>query len=165
VYYGRYHFTIIAEGYETLQVDQKIAAPWYQFPGLDFVSENLIPWKIVDRREFSYRLEPRRIPDTNKLLSDGQNLRNRGISLGGGSALPVPGTTPTLPQPRVLPPGTSAPGTTQPPRSVPTPSPSPPGPSPASVPMPPGPIQPPPGTVLNPPASAQNPQPSTPQGF
>ena len=89
-YYGKYHFTIIAEGYETLQVDQAVAAPWYEFPPLDFISENVIPWKILDRREFTYHLQPRIIANTDKLLSDGQNLRNRGISLGGGSALPAP---------------------------------------------------------------------------
>ena len=31
IYYGNYHFTIIANGYETLQVDQCIPRPWYQY--------------------------------------------------------------------------------------------------------------------------------------
>jgi hypothetical protein len=104
VYYGNYHFTIIKEGYETLQVDQKIVTPWYEYWPLDFVSENLIPWMIEDRREFHYKLEPRRVVNTDELLKDAQNLRNRGLSLGPGTppatpapALPAP--PPTIPAP------------------------------------------------------------------
>ena len=32
VYYGNYHFTLIKDGYETLQVDQDIPAPFYEYP-------------------------------------------------------------------------------------------------------------------------------------
>jgi hypothetical protein len=88
-YYGNHHFTIFAEGYETLQVDQEITTPWYQYFPLDFISEVLVPWQITDRRVFRYQLEPRRIVNTNELLQDAQNLRNRGISLGAGSAQPA----------------------------------------------------------------------------
>src|SRR5215470_7560146 len=40
IYYGNYHFTIVKEGFETLQVDEPIASPWYQYPLIDFFSEN-----------------------------------------------------------------------------------------------------------------------------
>jgi hypothetical protein len=102
IYYGNYHFTIFKDGYETLQVDQKIPTPWYEYFPLDFVSENLLPWTIVDRREFHFNLEPVRVPNTDVLLREAQNLRNRGISLGGGSA-----GAPALPGPP--PPDASAP--------------------------------------------------------
>src|SRR5690242_18480040 len=46
VYYGNYHFTIIKDGYATLQVDQKIPTPWYEYFPLDFISEALVPWQI-----------------------------------------------------------------------------------------------------------------------
>jgi hypothetical protein len=103
VYYGNYHYTIIKEGYETLQVDQCITTPWYEYPPIDFVSENVVPWKIVDRREFHFKLEPRRVPDTEELIKEGQNLRNRGLSLGAGSALTPPNPAP-LPAPPQGPP-------------------------------------------------------------
>jgi len=90
VYYGKYKFTIFADGYETLQVVQDIPSPWYEFPGIDFVSENLIPWTIRDRRVFQYHLQARRVDNPKELLNEAQNLRNRGISLGGGSARPLP---------------------------------------------------------------------------
>ena len=41
VYYGNYTFTLVKDGYETLQVDQRINSPWYQCPPIDFASENL----------------------------------------------------------------------------------------------------------------------------
>jgi hypothetical protein len=157
-YYGKYHFTLIAEGYETLQVDQNIPAPWYEYPPFDFITENLLPWKILDKREFTYRLEPRSVANTDQLLSEGQNLRNRGIDLGGGSALPQP-AAPTAPAP--------SPG----PQSMPpTPVPPPPGtpqpgtlglPNPGGVSGPQGGAQFGPGTALGPPtsgASAGGPQ-------
>jgi hypothetical protein len=88
VYYGKRKFTIIKDGYETLQVEQNIPAPWYEYPPLDFISENLNPFPIEDRREFNFTLQPRKVGDTKELLNNAQNLRNRGLSLGGGSALP-----------------------------------------------------------------------------
>ena len=54
-------FMIFADGYETLQVEQKIPAPWYEWVGMDFVTENLVPWTIRDRRVFQFHLEPRRM--------------------------------------------------------------------------------------------------------
>jgi hypothetical protein len=81
VYYGKYHFTIILDGYETLQVDQEIPTPWYEYFPLDFISENVIPWTLRDVRRFHYKLEPRRMVNTNELLRDADNLRNRGISI------------------------------------------------------------------------------------
>jgi PEGA domain len=81
VYYGSYHFTIVQDGYETLQVDQDITTPWYEYFPLDFFSENIIPWIIRDVRRFHYKLEPRRMVNTEELLKQADNLRNRGISI------------------------------------------------------------------------------------
>lgn len=80
-YYGAYTFTLIKEGYETRQVTQNIPAPWYQYPLIDFISENLIPWPIQDVRRFEFPLEPRRIVNPDQLLNEAQNLRNRGQSI------------------------------------------------------------------------------------
>jgi hypothetical protein len=97
LFYGDYHFTLIKEGYETLQVTQHIPAPWYEYFPLEFISENLVPWTILDRREFKFTLEPRRMPNSEQLLNEAQNLRNRNESI----APPVP----TLPAPPPGPPG------------------------------------------------------------
>ena len=88
VYYGKYNFTIIKEGFETQQVEQDIKSPWYEYFPLDFFAENVWPWVVTDRREFHYKLEPKKVVNTTELLNGAQNLRNKGIGLGGGSAAP-----------------------------------------------------------------------------
>lgn len=99
-YYGKYHFTIVKPGFETLQVDQEIPTPWYEYVPIDFVSENLVPWNITDRREFHFQLEPRRVVNTNDLLNQAQGLRNKGMTLGPATvaqkpeALQTPGVEP-----------------------------------------------------------------------
>jgi hypothetical protein len=87
-YYGKYDFTLQKEGFETQRVQQEIKAPWYEWPGLDFFTENVVPWRIIDRRVYSYRLEPRHVANPQQLLEEAQNLRNRGLGLGAGSAQP-----------------------------------------------------------------------------
>src|SRR5438046_8549070 len=48
VYYGNYNFTLIKDGFQTKQVSQRIASPWYEYTPLDFISENLYPGKLED---------------------------------------------------------------------------------------------------------------------
>src|ERR1700693_6201901 len=42
-YYGKYRFKIVKDGYETLVAEEKVDAPWYEWIGLDFISETLVP--------------------------------------------------------------------------------------------------------------------------
>jgi hypothetical protein len=90
VYYGNYHFTLAKDGYETLQVDQQIPAPWYEYPPLDFVSEVLNPCRLHDVREFNYQMRPVEQPSKEDVLKRGQQLRQRGQSLVGQSPAPAP---------------------------------------------------------------------------
>jgi hypothetical protein len=99
VYYGNYHFTLIRDGYETLQVEQKIPAPWYEYPVLDFISENLVPWTIRDVRRFSYDLKPLAQPNIDQLLNRGGGLRSRGQSLVPPAPPPAPVPPPSSPPP------------------------------------------------------------------
>ena len=78
VYYGNYEFTLIKDGYETLHVDQCIRSPWYEYPGVDFVSENVYPGKLEDIRRFRYALQPAAQVNTQQLLQQAEALRNRG---------------------------------------------------------------------------------------
>ena len=43
VYYGTREFRIEKDGYRTETLLRKINPPWYEFPGLDFISESLWP--------------------------------------------------------------------------------------------------------------------------
>lgn len=97
IYYGTYHFKFTKDGYETLVVQQKVDAPWYEWPGLDFVSENLIPWTIRDVRYFKYTMQPSNLASQamtpELLLQQAQQLRDYGATKG------------TAPPPPIVPPG------------------------------------------------------------
>ncbi len=73
---------MVKDGYEPLLVHQAVEAPWYEWPGLDFFSENLTPWHIRDVREFRYQLQPHRIVPNAELENNAQDLRQRGASIG-----------------------------------------------------------------------------------
>ncbi len=139
-YYGTYRFTIMANGFQTLVVDQPICAPWYEYFPLDFISENLIPWWIRDRRKFEYTLEPMQVvpPDVVRQAADTIRMEGKGI----GKPLP-----PSLGAP-VPPPG----AVLVPPGQV-VPPPGPPGQPLAPVAPPPGAVQPLP--PVGPPPQAQ----------
>lgn len=95
VYYGKYRFTLVKEGYETLHVDQDIPTPWYEVFPLDFISENLVPWPITDVRRFHYRMEPRQQVQSEQLRQDADNLRGRGRSIT--TPVPLPPRPPDSP--------------------------------------------------------------------
>jgi hypothetical protein len=54
---------------------QRVQTPWYQVPPLDFFSDNLTPFKITNRHEFAYSLQPSRPAATNELLDRANSLR------------------------------------------------------------------------------------------
>ncbi len=124
-YYGSYDLTLVKDGYETLRARVKIDAPWYEYPPIDFFSENLFPYTIRDVRDggqFHFVLQPlqRVRPDdvlrrAGELRQQGRNLQPRGEE-GAPPAPPVPpgpvapreGTV--APPPSAPPPATTVPG-------------------------------------------------------
>ena len=89
VYFGKYHFTLVRDGYETLQVDEPIPTPWYEWPGLDFFSETAWPFTVKDEHRFHYQMQPMQLPRTDEVLEHAEQLRAKGKLLG-----PLPGTQP-----------------------------------------------------------------------
>jgi hypothetical protein len=89
-YYGTYDFTLIKDGYQTKVVHQKMAAPWFEYPGLDFVTENIYPGKVEDVRRFKYCLEPLVQIRTDDLLQQAEQLRGRGRAVNAPEAPPQP---------------------------------------------------------------------------
>jgi hypothetical protein len=112
VYYGNYHFTLIKDGYETLQVDQQVPAPWYEYPPLDFVNEGLNPFHLHDVHTFHYQMREAQPAAQEDVLHKGQQLRERGQALVGQSPQPAPPpiAPPGPPQPPLGPPQPQAPG-------------------------------------------------------
>ena len=82
-YYGDNEFKVSAPGYETAVVLQPTPAPWYQVPPLDFITDNFLPFRVRDHREYSYSLTPRdplQELDEQGLRSRGENFRSQAQS-------------------------------------------------------------------------------------
>lgn len=56
-HYQTFGMRLELEGYHPLYVEETVVAPMYEKPGIDFVSEVLLPKRFHDRREFHYVLE------------------------------------------------------------------------------------------------------------
>lgn len=125
VYYGTREIRLVKPGFETLTVNQPIPAPWYEWPGIDFFSENVVPNEIQDFRTVSYNLTPQVIVPTDQLIARGEQLR---AATQQGAVVPssgvMPWSTPVLAPPTIATPAPAAPaeqlppGTTLVPESV-----------------------------------------------
>lgn len=102
VYYGTRKVRLVKSGYETLTVLQPIPTPWYEYPGLDFFSENVVPGEIRDNRVVEYQLQPQMVVPSLQLLERGENLRH---STATTPQLPVPPAGPSFGPPASSPPG------------------------------------------------------------
>jgi hypothetical protein len=97
-YYGMRKIRLVKDGYETLTVLQPIPQPWYQVPPLDFVTENLVPGELRDRRTLSYQLAPQAVVPMDQLLDRAEELRARAQSSGivrWSTAAPGPYASPS----------------------------------------------------------------------
>ena len=75
-YYGTRELTLIKDGYETKTQLVPVRAPWYQWPVIDFFSDNFLLGRVTDRHSVQLELEPRRMVPNQELLNRGQTLRN-----------------------------------------------------------------------------------------
>jgi hypothetical protein len=101
-YYGKYHFTLIKDGYETQQVEQPLPAPWFEYWPFDFFAENVWPFKIEDKRRFRYELAPAQVPNTADVIRRAEDLRTHGHGIRPATALPASPAPP--PPPAEIPP-------------------------------------------------------------
>src|SRR5262245_5000571 len=107
-YYGKYRFVLKRDGFQTLVVEENVKAPWYEFPPLDFISENLIPFRIRDIRRFHYELQPLQVIPPETVLEQDQSLRAKGQSEGvplvpRSEVGPPPQVAPLQPIPPAMP--------------------------------------------------------------
>ena len=80
VYYGTRELRIEKEGYRTETLLRKINPPWYEFPGLDFVSESLWPGEIRDERVIEVELVPKELEKTDEVVDRADALRSQSLS-------------------------------------------------------------------------------------
>ena len=65
-WYGTREVLLEKRGYRERREAVDLYGPWWQFPVLDFVTDVLIPFTIVDRTDLTYTLE--RAPTTQEEL-------------------------------------------------------------------------------------------------
>jgi hypothetical protein len=76
-YYGDREIVLMAPGYQTQRVIQKINAPFWDNLLTEFFTENLVPITLRDERDFSYQMVPVESPQPSDLVDRGQVLRSR----------------------------------------------------------------------------------------
>ena len=98
-YYGTRELRFVLSGYETLTVNQPIPTPWYQYPPLDFISDNFAMTKIRDNRTVSFTLQPQTMLPVDEMIRRGEELRSRTNTapVMPASNLVYPSPTSTLP--------------------------------------------------------------------
>ena len=74
-YYGTRELTLVKDGYETLTVQQKVQAPWYQMPVIEFFADNFTPGHVTDRHQFRYAMQPQRLVPNAELQRRAEMLR------------------------------------------------------------------------------------------
>lgn len=88
-WYGDYDIILRHKGYKTLQTNRRIEAPWYQWPGIDLVTECLIPMTIHDDRDFgTFTLEKSQKPTKTELIQRAEDMR--AMAVGGNATPPEP---------------------------------------------------------------------------
>ena len=75
-FYGTRNLRLVKDGYETISVNQRFPAPWYQVPPLDFVSENVVPQEIRDERVVNFELVPKANVSMDDVLIHAEQLRS-----------------------------------------------------------------------------------------
>jgi len=85
-YYGTYQIKVAKDGFQTLNTQQSIRPPWYEYPPFDLVSENFIPGEVRDHRTMNFNLQPRVVVPQQQLLERADALRrgNRVLPAGPG---------------------------------------------------------------------------------
>jgi hypothetical protein len=116
IYYGTREIRLVKPGFETLTVNQPIPMPWYQIPPIDFVSENLVPARIMDHRTVSFDMQPQIVVPTEQLLDRANQLRQETQQIAASAPAVVapagvPVGAPTIAPGAVVPgPGVQGPG-------------------------------------------------------
>ena len=93
-HYGKREFRIVKQGYETKTELKTVRPPWYQWVGLDFVSEILLPGKLTDHQSYEFDLQPERVNPSSEIVTRAEEFRRiahaDGIPHVGGTGLAVP---------------------------------------------------------------------------
>lgn len=100
-YYGVYRFRLERDGCEPVDFERVLVAPWYQWPGVDLVTENVIPYTFRDRQALHFELPPAKSYPHDQLKARAAELQGMAKNLH-----PHPGAQPPPPRssPQTAPP-------------------------------------------------------------
>jgi hypothetical protein len=76
-WYGDYNVRISKPGYETLKTHRKLKGPWYDKFPFDFFAQLIIPKRIVDSYEWTFKLEEKKQISREQLINNAEELKNR----------------------------------------------------------------------------------------
>ena len=78
-YYGTREIKLSMPGYETLTVQQPVPRPWYQVFPIEFFADNLLPFQVTNRHDFTYPLQPRgrALDEENQLYDRARGFRSQ----------------------------------------------------------------------------------------
>lgn len=79
-WYGAYDVVIRKDGYETLKTVQKTPAPFYQWPGIDLISECLLPFTITDQHQWEFELKAHTAVKSQELIDRAKSLREETLA-------------------------------------------------------------------------------------
>jgi len=74
-YYGTREIQLVKDGHETVTEKHRFAAPWYQYPGIDFFAENLWPFETRDERVLDFDLPPMQAAVPADVMRRAEQLR------------------------------------------------------------------------------------------
>lgn len=86
-YYGTREIQLEMDGFQTKKVKHRFSPPWYQYPPLDFITDNFWPREIRDTRVVNFELNPQTAVDENYLIDRAGQLR--GDVYRGTVAMPM----------------------------------------------------------------------------
>jgi hypothetical protein len=107
LYYGKYRYRFVKDGYQPLDIEPCLSAPWYEYPPLDFISENVIPFNFRDIHQVHVKLIPLEPVRQDDVKAAAEALRVKGQAIQS-----PPDAQPrrqSAPPPLAPPPATSAP--------------------------------------------------------
>jgi hypothetical protein len=76
-FYGTREIRIEKDGFRTETIRRKFHPPWYQWPGLDFISETLWPGELRDERIIDVQMVPKELAPTDQIVGRADALRNQ----------------------------------------------------------------------------------------
>src|SRR5690606_646544 len=78
-YYATREVKLIKDGYETVTVHQSYKKPWYQWPGIEFVSDNFLPVTVTNRHDITYSMAPRVVQPPEGIRNRAEEFRSRAL--------------------------------------------------------------------------------------